>query len=116
METTSRPAASVVPGDVRAITLTARSKPVAQTVAEVAGLLAAGFREIVLVGIHLGAWGQTTTRDAGPRRLGELLGPLLELNAPNGKPTRMSSGFKEPMSAGPDVQLRRILPCQLGDL
>lgn len=66
-----------------------RSKPVEQAVEEVAALLAGGYREIILVGIHLGAWGQSTTKNTSPSRLPALLAPLLELNAPDDAPWRI---------------------------
>ena len=66
-----------------------RSKPVEQAVEEVAALLDGGYREIILVGIHLGAWGQSTTKNTGPSRLPALLAPLLELTAPDDAPWRI---------------------------
>ncbi len=52
----------------------ARSRPLADALRQVEALAAAGFRELVLTGVHLGAWG----RDLSPRReLPDLLAAAL---------------------------------------
>ena len=46
-----------------------RSRPLAEVVAEVQGLAAAGYREVVLSGVHLGSYGHDLGRPAGLREL-----------------------------------------------
>ncbi len=61
-----------------------RSRPADELAAEVRGLLAGGFREIVLCGIHIGHWG----RDLG-QSLGHLLECLSEVEHPSAEDWRL---------------------------
>jgi threonylcarbamoyladenosine tRNA methylthiotransferase MtaB len=58
----------------------ARSRPIVEVLADVRAALAGGTREIVLSGVHLGAWGQDFS---SPLRLRNLVGAILaETNVP----------------------------------
>ena len=61
-----------------------RSEPAGKLEAEVRGLLAEGYREIVLCGIHIGHWGRDLGQD-----LGLLLETLARVEAPDGDPWRL---------------------------
>ncbi|MEX1025637.1 MAG: MiaB/RimO family radical SAM methylthiotransferase [Planctomycetota bacterium] len=61
-----------------------RSEPRAKLAAEVHDLLAGGFREIVLCGIHIGHWGRDLGED-----LGRLLDTLAGVRAPEDAPWRL---------------------------
>jgi threonylcarbamoyladenosine tRNA methylthiotransferase MtaB len=63
-----------------------RSRPIAELAREAEGLLAAGYRELVLCGIHIGHWG----RELG-LALADLLERLSDLDAPHPYRLRLSS-------------------------
>ncbi len=72
------------------------SRPLEAVLADARRLAVAGYREAILTGVHLGAWG----RDLTPRRtLGDLLAALDEL--PGDLRFRLSS--LEPMDCTPEV-------------
>jgi threonylcarbamoyladenosine tRNA methylthiotransferase MtaB len=100
-----------------------RSRPAAEVVAEVRGLLAAGYREIVVTGVQISAWrGRLDrTQDRGHRhagRLADLVRQLLAtLPAVSAAPavTAAMVGAAAPAGAAPAARLRltSIAPWQL---
>jgi threonylcarbamoyladenosine tRNA methylthiotransferase MtaB len=77
-----------------------RSVPIAEVLSEVCAAAAAGFREVVLTGVHLGAYG----RDLRPSgSLGQLVRALAEHPAP----VRFRLSAVEPMDAG-DVVIETL--------
>jgi threonylcarbamoyladenosine tRNA methylthiotransferase MtaB len=101
-----------------------RSRPLAQVVAEVRELVVAGFREVVLTGVHLGSYGRDRGEADGLRQLIEAL--LLETEVPRVRlsslePWDLSPKFFElwsdsrlcrqvhlPLQSGSDTILRRM--------
>ncbi len=93
-----------------------RSKTADDVIAEVAGLTAAGCREIVLTGIETGAWG----RDLGNSRLEDLLASLSEIPSLGRirlgslDPTTMTEAFVSRISALPYIAPHFHLSMQSG--
>jgi len=93
-----------------------RSRPPELIADDIARLTKAGYREIVLTGVHLGRWG----RDIGLR-----FSNLLDLLENTDKQARIRLSSLEPMDLTPDLLLRMIanpiicphfhLPLQSGD-
>ncbi|MGD9902917.1 MAG: MiaB/RimO family radical SAM methylthiotransferase [Vicinamibacterales bacterium] len=73
-----------------------RSRPLEDIGVELARAVAAGYREVALTGVHLGAWGRDLVQ---PRRLGDLLAALA---APAGG-FRVRVSSLEPMDCTPEV-------------
>ncbi len=105
-----------------------RSRAVADVVREVQGLAASGYREAVLTGVHLGAYGRDLT-DAGRSDLKALTAAILtetdipRLRLSSLEPWELAAGFFDlwqrwpgrlcphlhlPLQAGTDAQLRRM--------
>ena len=94
-----------------------RSLGEAEVVAQVGALAAAGYREIVLTGIHLGTWG----RDLAPRgELAGLLGRLVELpglerlRLSSIEPTELSPALVAALAASPKICPHLHVPLQSG--
>ncbi|OGD78355.1 MAG: hypothetical protein A2Y64_00070 [Candidatus Coatesbacteria bacterium RBG_13_66_14] len=71
----------------------ARSRPVADAMAALGRLVAAGHREVVLTGVHLGAWGAESGK-----KLTDLLGALLDI--PGLERLRLTSIEPDELTAG----------------
>jgi threonylcarbamoyladenosine tRNA methylthiotransferase MtaB len=101
-----------------------RSRPMEQIVAEVQGLVAAGYLEAVLTGVHLGSYGRDLAETASLRRLVETLlleTELVRLRLSSLEPWDLDPGFFElwtdsrmcrqlhlPLQSGCDATLRRM--------
>jgi threonylcarbamoyladenosine tRNA methylthiotransferase MtaB len=101
-----------------------RSRPLEQVVAEVAAFVEAGYREVVLTGVHLGSYGRDLGRAAGLRDLVEALlarTGVARLRLSSLEPWDIAPGFFDlwadprllphlhlPLQSGSDRVLRRM--------
>lgn len=95
-----------------------RSSAIERVQAQVAALVAAGFQELVLTGVHMGCWGE----DLEPARsLADLLGSLLELpgdfrlRLSSVEPQHFTPALAEFIASEPRVCPHVHLPLQSGD-
>jgi threonylcarbamoyladenosine tRNA methylthiotransferase MtaB len=95
-----------------------RSRPPEEVVDEVAGLVRAGFKEVVLTGIHLGAWGADL--EGGRRGLADLVRKaaavpgLVRLRLSSIEPMDITEELIELVAADPRVCRHLHVPLQSG--
>ncbi|MGE5559664.1 MAG: tRNA (N(6)-L-threonylcarbamoyladenosine(37)-C(2))-methylthiotransferase MtaB [Chloroflexota bacterium] len=95
-----------------------RSRPPASVQAEVERLAAAGFKEVVLTGIHLGAYGAGLTERTSLAALLRLLAPvpgLERIRISSIEPLEVTDELLQTMVANPKVCHHLHIPLQSGD-
>jgi threonylcarbamoyladenosine tRNA methylthiotransferase MtaB len=94
-----------------------KSKPLSRVLAETAGLAAQGFKEIVLCGIRLGAYGEDLGQPVSlARLLGELRPiPLPRLRLSSMEPLDINEEFIAEIADHPSLCRHLHLPLQSGD-
>lgn len=94
-----------------------RSRPVAEVVREVSGLLEAGAREVVLTGVHLGSYGRDLEGGASLAALVRALDRLgrFRLRLSSLEPWGLSEELLETLAASPSFCQHLHLPLQSGD-
>ena len=98
-----------------------RSLPLEEAVREIAGLVEAGYREVVLSGINLGRWGRDLAREGGEREgLTDLIDAILQrttlekLRISSIEPMDWSEPLIERMAGSPRIAKHAHIPMQSG--
>jgi threonylcarbamoyladenosine tRNA methylthiotransferase MtaB len=99
-----------------------RSLPLAEAIREVNGLVAAGYREVVISGINLGRWGRDFVLDGRPRasRFEDLVRAILQetslekLRISSVEPMDWSAELIQLMAASPRIARHAHVPMQSG--
>jgi threonylcarbamoyladenosine tRNA methylthiotransferase MtaB len=99
-----------------------RSLPLAEAIREVNGLVAVGYREVVISGINLGRWGRDLVGDGRPRppRFEDLVRAILQetslekLRISSVEPMDWSAELIELMATSPRIARHAHVPMQSG--